>query len=110
MPNSHTGKNVINTQYAKVGKVRWLQTPWSLTAMYQKGEMVLEHYQSDEFALLANVLASEGKQGKVKTDAVGASWLPSKLWPGCEGDLQQAHWREELRHMHARSPGCQVWR
>lgn len=37
--------------------------------MYQKGEMVLEHYQSDEFALLANVLASEGKQGKVKTDA-----------------------------------------
>lgn len=28
--------------------------------------MILEHYDSNEFSLLGNFLASEGKQGKVR--------------------------------------------
>lgn len=50
MPNSNLATADIQTMFAKVGK---------------GGELLLEHYDSNEFALLCNLLASEGKPGKV---------------------------------------------
>jgi len=78
MPNTNLATGEINTYFAKVDqKVRQRTgapcspshsygklTPPSLHCS-QDGSMILEHYDSNEFALLGNFLASEGKQGKV---------------------------------------------
>eukprot|EP00050_Salpingoeca_kvevrii_P020573 m.100177 g.100177 ORF g.100177 m.100177 type:complete len:306 (+) comp8922_c0_seq5:90-1007(+) len=50
MPNTNLATNEIHSRYAKVS---------------QTGEAVLSHYESNEFSLLCNLLASEGKTGKV---------------------------------------------
>ena len=50
MPNSNLATADIQTHYAKVGK---------------KGELVLEHYESNEFGLLCNLLASRTKTKKI---------------------------------------------
>jgi hypothetical protein len=50
MPNSNLATAEIRTHFAKVGK---------------EGEMILEHYESNEFSLLCNMLASDGRPGPV---------------------------------------------
>ncbi|EGD81676.1 hypothetical protein PTSG_02390 [Salpingoeca rosetta] len=51
MPNTNIATQEIRSYFAKVRP--------------ETGDMVLEHYESNEFGLLGNFLASEGKQGAV---------------------------------------------
>lgn len=56
MPNSHLATDTIKTHFAKM----------------KDGKPILERYMSNEFGLLANLLATEGKGGKVlKVKATG---------------------------------------
>ena len=78
---------------------------------------MLQHYDSHEFALLCNLLGSEGLPGKVVSQLIGIYFSVTSCTPrdadGHAGDpcaSLQAHQRCQLCVVHSSGPARQLWR